>query len=232
MRRRARRSRPVARRSSASGGSSIAPSPTAWRKRGSGSSPSRGCRPANGAACAPPTRSSGCPRSSNVGSRRRPCCRRPTLRLCCSGHCSLRDRSTCARSMAGKRSPPNHSFSQLTSPLDQIASMHRRLRRVNSNHIPDGTTARSANALLQRFGILFGVRFVVIYVEPIPEKGQLLTTNTARTTLLLDNEKLPWEDWAYEFRENMPKRLAQFVNEKAAALTEKDHISGIKDRLK
>ncbi len=100
------------------------------------------------------------------------------------------------------------------------------------NELYDRATARSANALLQRFGILFGSRFVVIYVEPIPEKGQLLTTNTARTTLLLDNEKLPWEDWAYEFRENMPKRLAEFVNEKAAALTEKDHISGIKDRLK
>ena len=100
------------------------------------------------------------------------------------------------------------------------------------NELYDRATARSANALLQRFGILFGPRLVVLYVEPIPEKGQLLTTNTARTTLLLNNEKLPWEDWAYEFRENMPKRLAQFVNEKAAALTEKDHTSGIKDRLK
>jgi hypothetical protein len=30
----------------------------------------------------------------------------------------------------------------------------------------------------------------------------------------------------------MPKRLADFVNEKASALTEKDHISNIKDRLK
>ena len=100
------------------------------------------------------------------------------------------------------------------------------------NELYDRATARSANALLQRFGVLFGVRLVVIYVEPIPEEGQLLTTNTARTTLLLNNEKLPWEDWAYEFRENMPKRLADFVNEKAAAITEQDHISGIKDRLK
>ena len=63
-------------------------------------------------------------------------------------------------------------------------------------------------------------------------KGQSLTTNTARTTLLLNGEKLPWEDWAYEFREKMPKRLADFVSEKAAALTEKDHINSIKERLK
>jgi hypothetical protein len=41
----------------------------------------------------------------------------------------------------------------------------------------------------------------VLYSEPVPEKDGSLTTNTARTTLLLDGEKLPWEDWAYEFRE-------------------------------
>ena len=63
-------------------------------------------------------------------------------------------------------------------------------------------------------------------------KGQSLTTNTARTTLLLNGEKLPWEDWAYEFREKMPKRLVEFVSEKAPALTEKDHINSIKERLK
>jgi hypothetical protein len=100
------------------------------------------------------------------------------------------------------------------------------------NELYDRSTARAGTALLQRFGVLFGCRFVVLYLQPVPEKGRSLTTNTARTTLLLDGEKLPWDDWAYEFRENMPKRLADFVSEKAAALTEKDHISSIKDRLK
>lgn len=100
------------------------------------------------------------------------------------------------------------------------------------NELYDRATARAGTAMLQRFGILFGHRFVVLYVEPTPEGEQRLTTNTARTTLLLNGEKLPWDDWAYEFREKMPKRLADFVNEKAAALTEKDHISSIKDRLK
>ena len=96
----------------------------------------------------------------------------------------------------------------------------------------DRATARAGTAILQRFGMLFGHRFVVIYVEPSPGKGQSLTTNTARTTLLLNGEKLPWEEWAYEFRENMPKQLAEFIREKAAAVTETDHISSIKDRLK
>jgi hypothetical protein len=100
------------------------------------------------------------------------------------------------------------------------------------NELYDRATARAGNMLLQRFGLLFGYRFVVLYVEPTPEKDQSLTTNTARTTLLLDGEKLPWDDWAYEFREKMPAKLAELVSEKAAALTEKDHTSNIKDRLK
>ena len=48
----------------------------------------------------------------------------------------------------------------------------------------------------------------------------------------MNGEKLPWDDWAYEFRERMPKQLADFVNEKAACSTEKDHMNSIKDRLK
>jgi hypothetical protein len=103
------------RRSSANGGSSIVLLRTALRRPTIGSSPSRGCRRANGAAFAPPTRSSGCTRSSSVGSRRRRCCPRQTLRRCCSGLCSLQVRSTCAKSMAGKRSPPSPSISQSTA---------------------------------------------------------------------------------------------------------------------
>src|SRR6266567_1470779 len=82
---------------------------------------------------------SDCTRSSSEGSRPRPCCRRPIPPPCCSGHCSLPDRSTCARSMAGKRSPPSQSISRLTSPHDQIPSSCWRSRRGNSYHIPDGT---------------------------------------------------------------------------------------------
>src|SRR6185437_1892794 len=100
------------------------------------------------------------------------------------------------------------------------------------NELYDRATARAGTALLQRFGVLFGYRFVVLYLEPTPEKDQALTTNTARTMLLVGGEKLPWDDWAYEFRENMPKCLVEFINDKAAALTDKDHVNSIKDRLK
>src|SRR5712691_11637402 len=104
----AKRSGPAARPSSANGGSSTAPSPTAWRKPVTGSSPSRVCRQVSGAACAPPMPLSDCTRSSSEGSRPRPCCHRPIPPPCCSGHCSLPDRSTCARSMGWqtKDAPP------------------------------------------------------------------------------------------------------------------------------
>src|SRR5260370_4197284 len=137
---RAKRSRPAARPSSANGGSSTVPSPTAWSKPVSGSSPSRVCRQVSGAAWAPPMPLSDSTRSSSDGSRPRPCCHRPIPPPCCSGHCSLPDRSTCARSMAGKRSPPSQSISRLTSPHDKIPSRCWRSRRGNSYHIPDGTS--------------------------------------------------------------------------------------------
>lgn len=100
------------------------------------------------------------------------------------------------------------------------------------NELYDRSTARAGTAQLQHFGILFGARYVVLYVEPTQSKEDRLTTNTARTTLLINGEQLPWADWAYEFRENMPKKLADFVKEKASANTEKDHLKSIKDRLK
>ena len=60
------------------------------------------CRRANGAARARPMRSSGCTRSSNEGSRRRPCCRRRHtarcfLALLASGH-NMRSFGACQRS--------------------------------------------------------------------------------------------------------------------------------------
>ena len=47
------------------------------------------------------------------------------------------------RSTAGKRSL-QPLINQLTSPLDQIASSYRRMRRANSNHMPGGTRHFSA----------------------------------------------------------------------------------------
>ncbi len=58
------------------------------------------------------------------------------------------------------------------------------------------TTGRSGTARLQNFGVIFGHRFVVLYIEPKPDVSTRLTTNTARTILLVNNEQLPWAEWA------------------------------------
>ena len=104
-----------------------------------GSSPSPGCRPANGRALAPPTRSNGSTRSSSAGSRPRRCCPRPRPQPCCSGHCSPRVRSPCAKSTDGTRSPRNSPISRLTLLPDPVSSPYWRPRQSNSNTNRDGT---------------------------------------------------------------------------------------------
>jgi hypothetical protein len=94
------------------------------------------------------------------------------------------------------------------------------------------STARAGMSKLQQFGVTFGYKYVVIYVEPTVNGSKILTTNTARTILLLNNEPLPWSDWAEEFREKLPEEIAALVAEKAAAATDEDHSKSIKERLK
>lgn len=93
-------------------------------------------------------------------------------------------------------------------------------------------TARQGVARLQAFGVIFGHNRVVIYIEPKAAVGRRLTSNTARTQLLINGEPLPWSDWASEFRENMPSQIAELVDRVAAAATGSDHKQTIKERLK
>ena len=88
---------------------------------------------------------------------------------------------------------------------------------------------RAATARLQNFGVILGHKFVVIYVEP--DTTAKVTANTARTHLSLNNEPLPWADWAGEFRERMPREVAALVKEAAAGALEEDHGKSIRERL-
>lgn len=92
------------------------------------------------------------------------------------------------------------------------------------------TSGRAGSSTLQTFGVIFGYRQVVIYVEPDGKTGQL-TTNTARTALLLNRQRLPWTDWAAEFRENMPDEIENLIAAKAAGASGADHSKSIKERL-
>ena len=71
--------------------------------------------------------------------------------------------------------------------------------------------------MLQLFGVIFGYQQVVIYVEPQPDAGLDITTDTARTRLLINSQPLPWADWAEEFREHMPEAIVEHMEAAAAA---------------
>ena len=68
------------------------------------------------------------------------------------------------------------------------------------NELYELRSGRMGAGKLQQFGITFGFRRVVIYLEPRSGPRRLITSNTARSHLLLNNRPLPWDDWALEFR--------------------------------
>jgi hypothetical protein len=100
------------------------------------------------------------------------------------------------------------------------------------NELYDVGIARSGQARLQQFGILFGQRQVVIYIEPNGNGRGRVTTNTARTTLMVNGEPLPWTEWASDFRENVPDEIKDLMEEIASKSTGKDHGKSIRERLK
>ena len=93
-------------------------------------------------------------------------------------------------------------------------------------------TGRAGMSQLQQFGIILGHRRVVIYVEPETAKHRRLSTNTARTNLLIDSAPLPWDQWAVEFRKNMPQEIRDLIDEIAARSKATDHSNTIRERLR
>jgi hypothetical protein len=91
-------------------------------------------------------------------------------------------------------------------------------------------TARAGTARLQLFGVIFGYSRVVIYVEP--ETDPRITPNTSRTALILDNEPLPWADWAAEFRDQLPDEIQALMDAVTAGSSSSDHRQAIRERLR
>jgi hypothetical protein len=90
-------------------------------------------------------------------------------------------------------------------------------------------TGRSGVARLQLFGVIFGTSRAVVYVEPTDHK---VTSNTARTQLLIDGEPLPWADWAAEFRNHLPDEIARLIEQVTGGTTSSDHRQAIRERLR
>jgi hypothetical protein len=93
-------------------------------------------------------------------------------------------------------------------------------------------TGRAGVARLQSFGVIFGHNRAVIYVQPTAGPGTRLTSNTSRTHLLINNEPLPWAEWAAEFRESLPQPLKDLMEEVAGCSAASDHKQSIRERLK
>jgi hypothetical protein len=76
------------------------------------------------------------------------------------------------------------------------------------NELYDVKTHVGGYHRLQAFGVILGMGQVVIYIEPTSGS---VTTDTARTRLLINGQEPPWEEWQQEFRANMPVPIADFI---------------------
>lgn len=91
---------------------------------------------------------------------------------------------------------------------------------------------RGGVARLQLFGVIFGYKRVVLYVEPQVSQDQAVSSNTARTQLLINNDPLPWAEWASEFRANLPQPIRDLMDEITSGSSSTDHKQAIRERLK
>lgn len=100
------------------------------------------------------------------------------------------------------------------------------------NELYEMRTGRSGVASLQQFGIIFGYDRVVLYIEPLNGPSRPITSNTARTQLLINGQLLPYADWATEFREKMPQELKDHMDAVMAGAEGTNHRDAIAERLK
>ena len=99
------------------------------------------------------------------------------------------------------------------------------------NELYEMVIGRGGIARLQAFGVIFGTDRVAIYVEPASTEDNPVTSNTARTQLLVSGQPLDWATWAMEFREKMPAELVALQEQLGAHIGERDHKKAILERL-
>ena len=119
----------------------------------------------------------------------------------------------------------------LTSNSGSIASAGH-CAALFRDELYEMSLGRAGVARLQMFGVIFGYQRVVIYIEPDESELRDLTSNTARTNLLIDGEPLPWHEWASEFRSALPEPIKALMEEMSASTNAPDYRQSIKERLK
>lgn len=110
-------------------------------------------------------------------------------------------------------------------PGGHIAALYR-------DELYELVTGRSGTARLQSFGVSLGHQRVVIYVQPKETANTRITTNTARTLLMVNGEALPWGDWAERFREKFPQQIKDLMDSVSRDRQEADYAKSIRERLK
>lgn len=94
------------------------------------------------------------------------------------------------------------------------------------------TLGKGGAPRLQSFGIYVGFNRVVLYIEPHSNEKQKVIPNTPRTHLLLNNESLPWSQWATEFRDNMPNQIKKLIESVLAKSSIRSDDESIDKRIK
>lgn len=92
----------------------------------------------------------------------------------------------------------------------------------------DIRTGNAGYHRLQQCGIFLGVDRVVLYVEPT---AGAITTNTARTHLIVDEGEPPWLDWADEFKTNMPRELREFIDSIDLSVDRRNDDEAIREKI-
>ena len=102
---------------------------------------------------------------------------------------------------------------------------------IYQRELYDFTRGRAGSARIREFGIPIGTSRIVLYVEPDLSAGDILS-DTARSSLRKGGESLPWSEWANEFRQNMPHKIKEMMEEEIASTASEDNSENNKERLK
>lgn len=113
---------------------------------------------------------------------------------------------------------------------DLVGGQH--VATLYQDELHEMRTGRAGVQRLHQFGVIFGYERVVLYIEPKNGPTRPLSSNTARTQLLLDGQPLPYADWSAEFRAAMPQELQDYMDAVISGAKGEDHHEAISERLK
>lgn len=110
------------------------------------------------------------------------------------------------------------------------SSMHA--AALYQDELYEMVAGRAAVARLQLFGVIFGYKRVVLYVEPVGQAADDVLPDTPRQRLLYRGQSLPWEEWAAEFRDKFPDEIGVLMEEVTKDSNSETATDAIRERLK